>query len=152
MINQDIVNYIYYTDFNESDRYCKNAFYLTSVLKQNLDFKMDKYTPTYREILQNLGTEVLRQKVHPNIFVNAFFKAPLKKNTIITDLRFLNEAEAVRKRNGVIILVEKENSNVSDKHQSETELEQIPYDYKVSAKQGDLISLISQIKEIVQQL
>jgi hypothetical protein len=82
---------------------------------------------TYREFLQKLGTEAMRDGLHTNVWVNALFAdykpqdAPYKHlgdlledkhhgvlnnpNWIITDMRFPNEMEAVKEREGITIRV-----------------------------------------------
>ena len=77
---------------------------------------------TYREFLQKLGTEAIRNNIHTNAWVNALFAdyVPVKKkvqvddvderieqlpNWIITDLRFPNEYEAVKQRKGICVRV-----------------------------------------------
>lgn len=89
--------------------------------------------PTYRWLLQRLGTEVMRDMVHENVWVNALFadykltadpkvseflaaeglpqsmnggKADYP-NWIITDMRFENEARAIKQRGGLLIRVER---------------------------------------------
>lgn len=89
---------------------------------------------TYRDFLQKLGTEGFRNCVHPNIWVNALL-ADYKKerswiqgesrkegdmilsvmherfeypNWIVTDVRFPNEAEAIRKMGYPLIKINKE--------------------------------------------
>lgn len=63
---------------------------------------------TYREVLQILGTELLRNGFHNNVHTNAMF-ADIKEesNWLITDLRFKNELESVKSRNGISIRVER---------------------------------------------
>jgi dephospho-CoA kinase len=76
---------------------------------------------TYREFLQKLGTEAMRDGLHTNVWVNALFadyKAVVKEwdelgndtlveypNWILTDTRFPNELEAVEERRGITIRV-----------------------------------------------
>ena len=82
-----------------------------------------KMTP--RLLLQIIGTECIRDKVHPNAWVNALFadykyeihrsEVPTRAagfidqhvypNWIITDMRFPNELEAVKSRGGITIRV-----------------------------------------------
>lgn len=85
---------------------------------------------TYRWFLQTLGTEALRNNVHNEIWINALF-ADYNENSnwIISDLRFLNEALAVKQRNGVIIKVIRGESQ--NNHISETELLSIKCDYVI---------------------
>lgn len=87
--------------------------------------------PTPRLLLQLLGTECGRNIIHPNIWVNATFAdyqpngAPYNSlgdvfddlklcpsetkmpNWVISDVRFPNEAKAIKDRNGILIRVER---------------------------------------------
>lgn len=99
---------------------------------ENQEFKKEKmpaqWEMTYREFLQKLGTEAMRNGLHTNVWVNALFadyktfpktfkdKSPVTivvntdtvgvyPNWIITDLRFPNELEAVKSRGGITIRV-----------------------------------------------
>ena len=66
-----------------------------------------------RELLQKLGTEAIRDGLHPNAWVNALmceYKRPKMSeynpsNWIITDVRFPNELAAVNDVNGLTIRV-----------------------------------------------
>jgi hypothetical protein len=79
---------------------------------------------TYREFLQKLGTEAMRDGLHVNVWVNALFADytpthyligaldtkltdgdPVYPNWIITDMRFPNEMDAVVERKGITIRV-----------------------------------------------
>jgi hypothetical protein len=83
---------------------------------------------TYREFLQRLGTEAMRDGLHTNVWVNALFadykpigewfdeiKGNYKEypSWCITDMRFPNEMDAVKERNGIAIRVVR--YNVGDK-------------------------------------
>lgn len=68
---------------------------------------------TYRGILQQLGTEVIRTHVHPNFWVlnmqRTIVEAESSKEgadvILITDVRFPNEAEMIRRNKGIIVNV-----------------------------------------------
>jgi len=80
---------------------------------------------TYREFLQRLGTEAMRDGLHTNVWVNALFadynsidkliritEEGLEEweegnypNWIITDMRFPNEMEVVKEKGGITIRV-----------------------------------------------
>lgn len=66
-----------------------------------------EFTP--RILLQMIGTDLLRNKLLQNIWINALFAdyIPLDDapNWIITDVRFKNELEAIRERGGITIRV-----------------------------------------------
>lgn len=73
------------------------ALYRSTVLDKKL---------TVREFLQRLGTEAIRNNLHPNTWENALFADYLDtSNWIITDVRFSNEIKALNKRNGITIRV-----------------------------------------------
>lgn len=85
----------------------------------------DRIRPqTYRELLQRVGTEAMRNQIHENVWVNALFSdyrsedsfdtktnetkvriVPVFPNWIITDTRFPNEAKAIKDRDGILIRV-----------------------------------------------
>jgi len=108
---------------------------------------------TVRTFLQKLGTDALRTNLHPNTWVNAlmskykdkrwvnkaewdFHKTgkynpkdnlPIYPNWIITDVRFLNEATAIKEAGGVMIRVSRDPiAPLQQEHISETALD----DYK----------------------
>jgi len=101
-----------------------------------------KMTP--RRMLQLLGTECGRQIIHPNIWCNMLMKeydkkqikwtpdgptyVEHKKNWIITDVRFPNEAKAITDRGGIVIKVVRDTSS-KDLHESETALNNYKFDY-----------------------
>jgi len=95
---------------------------------EDQEFKQKNMSPewgmTYREFLQKLGTEAMRDGLHTNVWVNALFadyNATGYNYTgcenkviqgeweypkwIITDMRFSNEMEAVKTRGGITIRV-----------------------------------------------
>jgi len=64
---------------------------------------------TPRWVLQHIGTDVLRQHFHTDIWV-ASLENKLKQtkdNIVITDCRFRNELDAIKSANGITIRVER---------------------------------------------
>ena len=151
---------------------------------------------TVRELLQVIGTDLFRNQLHEDTWVNALmseytpkicsgvvhcalagkyniscWKCPEYPNWIITDVRFPNEAKAIKDRGGIVIrvikdepcevcgltLAERRGNTCKEiscplgrkQHKSETALDNATFDYTVSAKQGDIESLIQQTKEIL---
>lgn len=99
----------------------KDARYILEYSHMNY-VKLIKLTP--RKILQLLGIEVGRDIIHPNIWINALFTdykyIPGNRKEsegrigdlmtqfpkwIITDTRFINEAQSIKNRKGIIIRV-----------------------------------------------
>ena len=159
---------------------------------------------TIRELLQVIGTDLFRNQLHEDTWVNALMSeykgttytdissdcprqgvydvtetdeviyGSIKTdypNWIITDVRFPNEAKAIKDKGGIIIRVMKDEpcevcgltlaerrGNICKEiscplgrkqHKSETALDNATFDYTISAKQGDIESLIQQTKEIL---
>jgi hypothetical protein len=130
-----------------------------------------------REFLQRLGTEAMRDGLHTNVWVNALF-ADYKvidrrtmqdpdnsninyPNWIITDTRFPNELEAVKKRNGITIKVIRpdyiENTFTGKKfpvkvhqtlHPSETALDDAKFNYEI-INNGSIKELIEKVRSIL---
>jgi ABC-type oligopeptide transport system ATPase subunit len=142
---------------------------------------------TYRMLLQLLGTECMRNTIHINGWVNALFSGykPIMvykgstpenikevesySNWIITDMRFPNELQAIKDREGISIRVNRplsyDNSalsyaeNLANKqqefnnkqgafHLSETALDNAEFDYTID-NTGTIEELIEKVKEIV---
>lgn len=100
-----------------------------------------------RELLQRLGTDALRDVIHPNVHVNALFadykligdnllEGEVRKvreedliysNWIISDLRFPNEAQAVKDRGGLLIRVERFPKTIM-RATPATDVKEIPFD------------------------
>jgi hypothetical protein len=124
---------------------------------------------TIREFLQKLGTDAIRNGLHEDTWLNAFwidykpiggkmispnypkdytsgrFEFP---NWIITDCRFENEYNSVKERGGLMIKVERPSSG-TDNHASETGLDSITdWDYVIQ-NDGTINDLIEKVKAIL---
>lgn len=161
-------------------------------LSNYYDATLIKLTP--RLLLQLLGTEAGRNIIHPNIWVNALFsnynpavtysmeivhlgQSNLQRekigkpihdeypNWIITDLRFPNELEAVKSREGITIRVNRPmgsskfegtqeewdklvERNRQSQHESETLLDNTEFDYTID-NNGSIEELIEKVKQIL---
>ena len=112
-----------------------------------------------RELLQKLGTEAIRDGLHPNAWVNALmceYKRPKMSeynpsNWIITDVRFPNELEAVEDVKGLTIKVVRpvEKSKTPARlHPSETSLDKAEFDYEI-INDGSIEDLIEKVRQIL---
>ena len=69
-----------------------------------------KLTP--RILMQKIGTDLFRNQLHPNIWINStFVNYDEKCDWIITDLRFQDELDKVKKNNGIIINLQRDICN-----------------------------------------
>ena len=127
---------------------------------------------TYRDLLQKLGTEAMRNGLHENVWVNALFAdyRPINDelrqsmgnvidysncewpNWIITDCRFPNELEAVKNRKGLTIKVIRDSGNtIGTTHASETALDYYTnWDYVID-NNGSIEDLRQQILNILEK-
>jgi hypothetical protein len=147
-----------------------------------------KLTP--RKLLQLLGTDCGRDIIHPQIWVNALFAdykakwvptgdsvaeedVSLEKeypNWIITDVRFPNEAQAIKDRGGIVIRVNRdfvqtklkdgqtltvqrgiltgeEHLQLKTPHPSETALDDYEFDIVVE-NDGSIEELVEKVKKL----
>lgn len=99
--------------------------------------EINKNKPLYRTKLQEIG--VAKRQLDKEFWINELAKKLLRYElheakvpslVIITDVRFLNEAEFLHKLKAKLIRITRPSTdNDIDKHISETELELINYDY-----------------------
>lgn len=104
-----------------------------------------------REFLQKLGTAV-RNEVHPDFWVRALINKRIRnkeKLTIIPDVRFLNEAQAIKDNGGFLIRIERPGAGAGN-HISETALD----DYRgwdiVIDNVGTLEDLYKQVRFLIE--
>ena len=186
--------------------------YLTTTKKQLKNYEgLELVKPTPRFLLQFIGTDLLRNQLHPEIWVNSLMSEykPYSKgvahdlknwsevyrhtsckncgkqysgwkrqylckecieddsvqfypNWIITDLRFPNELEAVKKRGGITIRVNRPCEicggsgyhkmscpvSKSGEHYSEIALDKSEFDYVIE-NSGSIEELIEKVKQIL---
>ena len=186
--------------------------YLTTTKKELKNYEgLELIKPTPRFLLQFIGTNLLRNQLHPEIWVNSLMNEykPYSKGTahnlknwtevynhksckscgksymgwkrqylckecieddsvqfypnwIITDLRFPNELEAVKKKSGITIRVNRPCDicggsgyhkmscpvSKSGEHESETALYKSKFDYVIE-NSGSIEELIEKVREIL---
>jgi len=84
-----------------------------------------------RRLLQIYGTEVARDSFGADIWVNSAFRqiqSKNLKNIVITDVRFQNEIEAIRKYGGKLIKIKSNRTITNDDHVSEQDLPDSKFD------------------------
>lgn len=103
-----------------------------------------------REILQFVGTELCRALVvsyHLDLLQEDLIS---NQDTIITDIRFLNEANLINKLGGhVINVIRKDaNKNINKKHLSEISMGNFNNFYYTINNQGSLVSLYNKVNKL----
>lgn len=113
-----------------------------------------KKPPLMRALMQCYGTEVRRgdnsdywvkqwvNKVHSTIY------SP-EQNFVCDDVRFLNEAKAIRVMGGVIIRLTRPDVAETAAHSSESEMDRIVADHTIDVAAGDFDKLYAMIDSIV---
>jgi hypothetical protein len=118
----------------------------------------EQWGMTYREFLQKLGTEAMRDGLHKEVWVNSLFSdyRPQKlreynpSKWIITDTRFPNELEAVIERKGITINVVRPEVRMNGHiaHSSETSLKDAEFDYEIVNDAG-IPELVDKVKGVL---
>ena len=142
------------------------------VVRKHSEIFTEILTP--RLLLQLLGTECGREIIHPNIWVNALMSEYKYEHTItervlnrglnygdvgwqlgrlpnwiITDVRFPNEAKAVKDKEGILIRINRPSIDSIDNHLSEIALDTYNNFDEVITNDGSVESLIDKIKQIL---
>jgi len=130
-----------------------------------------------RELLQRLGTNCVRDNLHQNTWVNALFAdykvhidgypALVKSdgqdliegqkysmgeavypNWCITDVRFPNEAQAIKDRGGIIVRINRGEQSEENLHISETALDNWDFDFIIN-NDSSIEDLIKKVKDTI---
>jgi hypothetical protein len=106
-----------------------------------------KQTPEVRRLLQRFGTEVMRNHLGDEVWVELLGKRLDRdqRSVVITDVRFPNEAEAVHRWGGIVVRVTRLNADdtvydngLGTDHPSEAHISSLPVDLDVQIHSGDL--------------
>jgi len=111
----------------------KEMIYAGLGLKDKEDDKALKlYGRSYRHIAQTLGTEWGRKCIHPDLWLKIAEHRCKGLNTIITDVRFENEAEFVR-ANGILVHIDRHDQKYIEEsfHESESGIAVKHGDFKI---------------------
>lgn len=96
---------------------------------------------TVRDVLQIVGTEAMRDNLHKDVWVNALasdFRPG--DNWIITDVRFENEAMAIKRWGGMLVRIDRPSLMPND-HISETALDDFKSFDLIVNNDGDEVRL-----------
>lgn len=116
-------------------------------LEQGFQFRR-----TYRDMLQEIGTDLFRDKFHPQTWVNSLFAdwaGPLSSKWIISDTRFPDEAKVIKEHEGIVIRIKRPGIDESSNHSSETALDKYDKFDAIINNDGTLEQLETKLKEII---
>jgi len=108
---------------------------------------------TVRQLVQEVGTDAMRNVIHPNVWVNALMNqykdTPYQEGTtpenlkwihdnnypnwVITDVRFPNEVRTIKERGGIVIKVNRDN---------------MPTSYRLKKRSGGFTNVSLHLSEI----
>lgn len=115
-------------------------------------------TPIVRWMLQKIGTEIFRDQVDPDFWIKQMDKKIIdilskdkNNNIIIHDVRFLNEAELIKKYHGILIRIKRPTLIDDDVHRSEQEQNNIKCDCDIY-NIGTLEELQRTVKSVIYQI
>lgn len=118
-------------------------------LIKNLDPELVESKLTIRQLMQYFGTSIMRTFLGEKVWINSTLRQ-CDKPTIISDCRFINEYEAIKKENGIVIYVSRPGCWFGQ-HASEKEMEELlnnnKYDYVIN-NNGSIKDLFNKIKSI----
>ena len=98
-----------------------------------------------RDFLQKLGTDAIRNGLHENTWVNATLADYTSDaNWIITDTRFPNEAEAIKKAGGIVVRINRPGVEPINPHPSETSLDDWNFDAVIN-NDGDVADIVHKV-------
>ncbi len=104
-----------------------------------------------REMMQTLGTEWGRQMVHPEIWVRSLLHRVRGRRAVITDLRFENEAEAIRKAGGIVVHITRPSAPTGDKHPSEAGIQIRREDFLLT-NDGSVHDFVCEVEALLDEI
>lgn len=99
---------------------------------EDYGWDMAKQNPEIRRLLQVFGTDVGRRMFGENVWIDMAFKdIKPDENVVIADVRFPNEADAIKQRGGKVIRVNRHNHSAVNRHKSEIAMDNYMFDHAI---------------------
>jgi hypothetical protein len=126
-------------------------------VEYRVQYLVDKYgwdsvkrnSPEVRRLLQVLGTEVGREMIDQNVWVNSVFKALEEdKKYVFTDVRFVNEHQAIDSRLGLLVKIDRPGVGPVNDHKSDKGLPDQWFDASI-VNDGTIEDLNTKVREIL---
>lgn len=116
---------------------------------------VENHKDNFRLILQGWGTDFRRKLFSENYWVNKLEDKITKTahpcHFIIADVRFINEAEMVKRHGGTIIYIVRDQDKEVDSHPSEKEMESIKVD-RVILNSKTLVELQEMVNDTFRKI
>lgn len=104
---------------------------------------------TWRQLLQQYGEKM--REIDPDYWVKALFKDFKYIPWLISDVRYVNEAEHIRNIGGIIIRINRNLEEQKDNHLSENDLDNYDFDYVIDNNEH-LDSLTVKVKNLFKEI
>lgn len=111
-------------------------------------YKDSVYGPEVRQLMQRFGTEVVREMFGDDVWVELAMRN-LTGDVVFTDVRFPNEADAIRNAGGLVVRVVRPGVGAVNGHPSESALNDYRFDAEVS-NDGSLADLAESIEFVLE--
>lgn len=122
-------------------------------LVKQLDPSLTEANLSLRQLLQYFGTEIMQKYFGKRVWINSTMQNR-SEYTIISDLRFIEEYNAVKEKKGIVIYVNRPNYEFGQ-HASEREMKELlendKYDVIID-NNGSIEDLFNQVKNIAKEL
>lgn len=131
------------------------SFVRLSDFSEGQEWSAVKEDPEVRRLMQIIGTEVGRNLFDPDIWVK-LAEAKLAStlsvgHTVVTDVRFPNEARLIRKQGGQLVRITRPDFGPVNEHVSDRASENWTYDHQIE-NDGDIDQLYQKFRELVANL
>jgi hypothetical protein len=115
----------------EAEELCCDVRHVSDLMEHGADEDWLKAHTDYRVFLQNLGNSV-REVIGKSTWIDAALRdREPGKRYVITDVRYANEADAVRAAGGEIWRIERPDTGPANDHISELEMVHYPVDHVI---------------------
>lgn len=142
-INFNTLELKFECELKQEDKLSDNQF--NKLIKTECYEKIINSWISIRQVMQYVGTQVLRKFISDDVWINA----TITKDIVISDLRFKREFDTIKQKNGLLIYVNRPGC-VPGNHASEREVyelyQQNKFEY-ILENNGDLKDLFYKIKD-----
>ena len=122
-------------------------------LVKQLDPSLTEANLSLRQLLQYFGTEIMQKYFGKRVWINSTMQNR-SEYTIISDLRFIEEYNAVKEKKGIVIYINRPNYEFGQ-HASEREMKELlendKYDFIID-NNGSIEDLFNQAKNVAKEL
>jgi hypothetical protein len=123
-----------------------------SDLVEDYGWDLAKRNPEIRRLLQVLGTDFARNMLGDDVWINiALSGIKSEDKIVVSDVRFPNEAEAIKKLGGTVWRINRHNHTAVNGHTSERAMDNYMFNY-VIYNDGTLAELSDEVFALAKEL